>query len=676
MSLNRIDLQRHSNSAQFYPPPPKTKEIKGKNTYFEIEPEKALNWSFEKTVNSLSSVIGRNETARIFNGGQVESPVKNEQNGDWLKETKIVGINPRAIGSYFDIVKYAMTFPEESIHLLPLFEQGCQGSLYAPVNFKLSDEFMDKDLAKIGFDTPEKQLKLVLNLLHAMGKTVGMDFLQHTDRFSEEVFVNPDYFIWAQLDEDKTRELEYPEIHPDKTGNKVKDAVIDFIRENGDANGNEVNSYVLENLYKLSEEKRRKIIFGDLPASEKTDRRVQLMNFVRERGFETKPVHLDDPKTKIVFDKMQKGNGTSWATFKDGKKNRFFGNLTPYKLYHLDENGNTDTTRPNKEAWDYLCQKTGEFQKEYGFDFLRADMGYLNFGNVESDIHSAIKDYAVNNNGCKSFASFGECFSDFAMSDREALKRKKYDALLGNVQYLNVFDENFVNTIKGYNFNPDYKISVTSITADSDQAVYNKHYDNIQNKIRCFMGLFLNQPSYMGMGLETRDVGPVEGKNLTKDFINDWGIEKYEWGKNKEFFGILSGMRKIYAEIKDVIKNNCHYWLNTNNPHVASWFYYTKDENMPTYLFVSNADNKKQEEVDIQNLYDTNISSELSKKTESVALSEIYSTEKKTLTGNIVSKGRKFKVKNLAPGECRVYKVVNPELIEKYKNENAPSCVS
>ena len=186
---------------------PAYKKVQGKSSsYYEIKPQTALDWDFDTAYKALENLIGKRQTQEIFNGKQIASPHSKELNSEWLKQSKIIGINPRAIGTYFDIVKYAMTFPEDSIHLLPLFESGCLNSLYAPLNFKLSKEFMDDDLSKIGFNTPEKQLKLVIKILHALNKSVGMDFLQHTDRFSQEVFINPNNFIWTKIDLEKGEE--------------------------------------------------------------------------------------------------------------------------------------------------------------------------------------------------------------------------------------------------------------------------------------------------------------------------------------------------------------------------------------------------------------------------------------------------------------------------------------
>lgn len=444
-----------------------------------------------------------------------------------------------------------------------------------------------------------------------------------------------------------------------------------FLEKKGDAKGNKVPEIFLSNFYSLDESKRREILFACKDSNIKTQRRVDLMNYVRNSGLETKPISLDDPRRKIVFKEMKSNNGVTWANFTDNMQDRMFGNLTGYKLYHLDENGNVDISRPNEKAWDFICKQNGKFQQEYNFDFLRADMGYLSYNDQTRDIHSKVKQY-IQEHGAKHFASLGECFCGLGKSsDSEAIKRKNYDSVLGNLHYENVYDYNFTDIVKAYNFSPDYKVSLTSITADSDQARYNQHYDNFQNKIRTFLGLFLNQPSYMGMGLETRDTNATDGKNLTKDFINNWGIKKYEWGNNQEFFHTLSGMRNAFSKIKDTIQNQLHYWLWTSDKQVASWFYYAKENMKPSYLFVTNTANYEKSDVEIQNLFDTNVSENINKDHDSLAITEVYSTEKKSpVSGQIILKGKPFKIKHIQPGECKIYKVVDSKKLDEIISNN------
>jgi hypothetical protein len=85
----------------------------------------------------------------------------------------MVGINVRTIQSFWNVVKY-FTLPasQSSIHLLPIWECGVVASLYGMAGWNINPEFYDAELASYypHLDTVEKQLKVVVNILHALGK--------------------------------------------------------------------------------------------------------------------------------------------------------------------------------------------------------------------------------------------------------------------------------------------------------------------------------------------------------------------------------------------------------------------------------------------------------------------------------------------------------------------------
>ena len=292
-------------------------------------------------------------------------------------------------------------------------------------------------------------------------------------------------------------------------------------------------------------------------------------------------------------------------------------------------------------------------------------MGYLHYNDEKMDIHSTVKNF-IRQSKAKHFASFGESFNGYRNTENEAIKRKAYDAILGNLHYEQVYNPSYNDIVKDYNFAPDYKICVTTFSADADKSRYNSCFDNFQNTIRLFYGLFLNQPSYMGMGLETRDVNPTESAKFTKDFINDWGNKKYIWGQNDYFYKIISSMRSVFAKIKDEIQNQLHYWLKTSDKRVASWLYCDKQTSAPSYIFALNADTEDKSEVEIQNPFDTPQGKIIGQRKSTLAAKQIYSSKETDYNeGQVIVKGKKYKLRNLKAGECRIYKVYNPEVIEK-----------
>ena len=136
--------------------------------FLNIKPDEIIEMNFQDSIRLLKQQLGEELFNKAF---QIEtfipSKKSNEQTSDWFKKTNIIEVNPRVLGTYWNIVKYALTFPEESINILSMFEAGCNGSIYSILNFKFSDEYLDKDLCNYGFDTAAKQIKLIINILHA-----------------------------------------------------------------------------------------------------------------------------------------------------------------------------------------------------------------------------------------------------------------------------------------------------------------------------------------------------------------------------------------------------------------------------------------------------------------------------------------------------------------------------
>jgi hypothetical protein len=174
-----------------------------------------LNWDYATTMNRLKQLVGDDTFQAILDPSRtVESPIANKADSSWLKQTKIVGITPRVLindakvaqgghqtGTYLDIVRAAMTTPDEAVHLLPIYDiAGPQRSLYSPSSWRLSDEFLDRDLQRAGLVTPEQQVRFVVKALHGLGKAVGFDAIQHVNRHAELVFIHPEWFPWIKLD--------------------------------------------------------------------------------------------------------------------------------------------------------------------------------------------------------------------------------------------------------------------------------------------------------------------------------------------------------------------------------------------------------------------------------------------------------------------------------------------
>lgn len=549
-----------------------------------LTPIDCLNLPFEQSIVMLKEILGEDAFLRFFQAdSNLPSPLAAKVDTSWTKTIKIIGINPRMTKTYWGIVKYAMTFPEEGIHIMPLFETGDKGSLYAQNSWKLNPEFMDKDLFALGFDTAQKQLKLTINILHAMGKIVGIDALPHVDAFSEIVILNPQYFEWAKLNEAKTAQLFPPEVDYNTLYKEVEAAIIEY-------------TGAPQNLYELSEEQRDMMIFPQ----ERLGRRIELMNFIRSKGLEPIPVTEHIPSRPVVFEKIETDDQNSWAKFgieNKSQHSKIIGCITPYKWYRIDKDGYPVKNAIEQEVWDYFINKTYDFQKEYNFDFIRCDMGHNQISHShndpEKDTDNVVEMWAKLKEKIQKdkpyFATLGEAFyNNYYVSGFDDMRNKKFDIILGNMNYKFLNSEYIVcvdDFLHPFRENFDFNPCICVFSQDSDKPENNKYYQSQQaNEARFFTGLFLNLPSYVGMGFEVRNLEPKDKAEFSAG-CNFSLPYSYKWGSNEDFFNSISEMRKIYAQIKHLIDFGEFKWLGTENDLSMSWVYSDKDN---SYLFAVN----------------------------------------------------------------------------------------
>ncbi len=554
----------------------------------------------------------------------VQSPIAHHTDTTWIKTVNMVGINVRTISSFFNVVKYALTLPssQSSIHLLPIWECGVVASLYGMASWNINPEFFDEDLARTfpHLDTVEKQLKVVTNLLHLMGKTVGMDVIPHTDRYSEIALANPQFFEWLQR---KDFEIINHEADLHK---KVQEHILAFINQHGPATETQYPQEVevfFNNAY-FPEEQRLKVLFGEKDNLwDRNKKRNQLISYLYSEGFEPVPATMAPPYRGLEVDKRDEAktideDGRVWRDYcitNPEEMSRVFGPLARFKLYESLNNNQhweIDFSKPRKEVWEYSAQKYLGFAQHYNFDFMRGDMSHVQLrkegtpANPDQyyDIHKYIK---------KIICEIKPTFSYFAESflappntmaygvEEEHLEGSDADSTLGDLQSMVLGSEKFVTAFARYHsllerctFAPNFTI----ITADKDDPRFDEFY--LQgNEIRIFMALFLSDmPSYMSLGFEQRDLHntPAPNEYYTKLYVFQLTEgpkathSKYQWGKNGEFFKALTILRKISEEITSLIENQRTKWLIPpdleGKNKVIIW---TQFEN-PLYLFVVNLD--------------------------------------------------------------------------------------
>ncbi|MFY7888582.1 MAG: hypothetical protein ACOVOW_06725 [Spirosomataceae bacterium] len=586
-------------------------------------PEEAVHLPAYQVSYLLEKKWGQTAFYNALNpSNTVESPVNAITTTDWLKKVNMVGINVRTIKSFWNVVKYALTIPDSqsSIHLLPIWECGVVSSLYGIASWNINPEFFDQDLAQLypHLNTVEKQLKVVINLLHLMGKTVGMDVIPHTDRYSEVVLANPHFFEWLQR-----RDFDIVN-HRANLHEVIQERILDFLRLQGSANGQTYPSdnVVFFNNDQFSEQERLSVLFGEKDnLAGRNQRRNALINHLFSEGYEPVPATMAPPYRGLVVDKREEAKtvdaeGRIWRDYLIAEPqgmSRVFGPLSRFKLYEAKNdnlNWEIDFEKPRYEVWEYAEQRFASIAMEYNIDFMRGDMSHVQMNPAGTpkelspyyDIHKYIKQ-AVRQFK-PSFGYFAESFlappNTMAYGEEEAhLEGSDTDSTLGNLQSMVIDSEEFISEFARYHQlkeSADFVPNFTIMTADKDDPRFDEFY-LVGNELRMFLGLFVtDMPSYMALGFEQRDPHPTPAPNehYTKLYVfqlsdGDKATRgDYQWGKNDVLFKNIYDLRCLYEKIGKEIEGNSINWIIapdlTGKNKLIAWTY---KEN-PRYVCLAN----------------------------------------------------------------------------------------
>ena len=587
-------------------------------------PEFAVKLEIFQTLDILQKRLGTAALLRALNPDQtVDSPGLAYADSTWLKTSKMVGINVRTIGNFWNVVNYAFTLPQahDSVHLLPIWEPGVVGSLYGKVSWNINTAFFNSELHRAvpHLDTVEKQLKVVVNLLHALGKTVGLDVIPHNDRFSEIVLTYPRLFEWVR------RNGPHITDHTEKVWVQVEEQIWQFLQQRGPADGSQLvfgKKVLFDPANRLlTDAQRQQIIFG-FGQEQRLQRRLELIQMLINQGFETLPMTMAPPYRGLHINPdafVLDVRGTRWYQYdfdRPKAMSRVFGPLTRYRFFHSKNDNQAwelDFENPNRVAWDYICRKYYECQQQFNFDFMRGDMAHVQMqpDGVPTHISDfydplrAVKKY-IQRRGVKHFAFYAETFlappDTMGYGDELAhLEAIEADATLGDLQASPVGSANFMRQFTDYDRylrTRQFAPSFTVITADKDDPRFDGFYQK-GNIVRYFVALFLtDMPSYYSLGFEARQPNETRAKNETYSKLyvfqinNDNEPDKvthgpFEWGRNCAQFGQIMAMRLFAEKIWNEIKAKPATWLlapaATAERKLIAW-------QVKNYLFVANLD--------------------------------------------------------------------------------------
>jgi hypothetical protein len=564
-----------------------------------------------------------------FADGGVPGPRSGEADPDWLQFSNVVGVNVRTLGSFFNVVKYALTLSDvhDAVHLLPIWEPGVVGSLYGMSSWKINDEFFSLSLAETHphLDTPDRQLKATVNLLHLMGKSVGMDVIPHTDRFSEIVLAHPQHFEWIR------RENLAIVDHRSDLHEEVQELVIDFLRTQGSADPELSVPADGASLFSpdYGEDERDRLLFGWASArTDREERRGALARSIYLLGYEPAPATMAPPYRGLEVDPdtvHADGDGHVWREYRITRPesmSRVFGPLTRYKLYErLRDNRDweIDFSRPRSETWNYVQERYREMQRRFGFDFMRGDMSHVQMrpegvpAEVDSsyDILGSVREAIARRSQVPWFGYFAETFmappNVMAYGDEvDHLEASGAGVTLGDLQSVPPESAEFLQRLRRYRDVAEtrgVKPSITTMTADKDDPRFDEYYLT-GNEARYFLALFLtDMPSYTGLNFECRDphhvAAPNEQYSKLYVFHETDGPKAvsgpFEFGRNGYLFFRIGRIRRFAEHVLTRWRGADVLWLlppdATGGTRVIAWQILVND-GAPQPICVVNTDGR------------------------------------------------------------------------------------
>jgi hypothetical protein len=567
--------------------------------YQILMPADAVRTPLADVLKTLEQHFGDRLYAAFDPTHQVASPVQQQTDTQWIKTANCVGVNVRTIGSFWHLVPYALTLPkaQNAIHILPIWEPGVVASLYGMASWHINPEFFSAELAEAfpHLDTVEKQLCVVINLLHLLDKVVGMDVVPHTDRYAEQVIANPRCFEWLQR-----RDLDIVQ-HQSNLWQQAEALIFSALQNLGSATRSvgvpDSSSIFFE---KMPESTRLLLLFGapdDYVG--RLARRKVYVQWLYENGFETVPATMAPPYRGLEVDPSPEAQtideeGRTWRDYRIAQPqpmSRVFGPLARYRLYESHDDNRDwqlDFEQPIRATWDYVCDHYAALQRQFNFDFMRGDMSHVQMrpGGVPAqpdafyDLLGAVKRVICLEKPY--FAYFAESFlappNDMAYGDEcDHLEASLADSTLGDLQSEPIDTAKFMRDFAQYRqwldtrrFAPNFTI----MTADKDDPRFDGFYLR-GNELRHFMALFLtDMPSYMGLGFECRDVhtAPAPNEHYTKLYVFQVpdGPKSthgpYQWGQNRHLYAQLVAQKQVADQLHDQLQGHPLRWLVPPDP--------------------------------------------------------------------------------------------------------------
>lgn len=477
------------------------------------------------------------------------------------------------------LIPYFARYNVDSIYLLPItqssskFKKGEVGSPYSVKNFFHVEKDYHDTLLGNNF-TPDQEFSAFVEAAHEAGMRVLLDFVPRTAaRDNELILEHPEWFYWIDIDEMN-----------DFVPPKVKN--LGFVQPSNEN---------LKVIYNDEEVKKHLKKFRWDP---KTQNPQKWLNFVEKN--KNNPDFLDEiaKEFKVItvpgFSDWINDPQPVWedVTFlrlylshpEEALKYIDIENQPPYVLFDVIKSSLFPGKEKNQELWNIIADIIPYYQKNFGIDGARLDMGHALPDELEHEIIKRAKGYDP------SFVIIAE---ELNMDNHVKAKKNGYDGILGNSWWAEprIKEGRFKKFISEVTPKLLLPTFATSETPDTPRAVTREGKETF-SKLTAVVNTFLPngitfinsgyeifEPQPMNTGLDVED--PIEEKfeNLppTDQFYGklaffDWYV--LHWDTDHHMVKLLTLLGQLKEETKDLLKNveNYHFVDFSQNAFVMFWW--------------------------------------------------------------------------------------------------------
>lgn len=461
------------------------------------------------------------------------------------------------------------------LYMLPIskmsnvFRKGEIGSPYAVKNpMELDEGYSDSLLEGI---STEAQFKALVEAAHMLGIRVILDFIPRTAaRDSDLIKEHPDWFYWIKVEE--AASYKPPRI-PDLPFKIPDSQDLEIIYSNPD-----VRKHLNKFTYspdKLNPKKweRVKKMKGDI-----------LSNIAREFGIITPPGFSDwvnDPQPTwddVTFLRLYIDHPVESQKYLSPDQ-------PPYVLFDVVKSSKFPGKVPNKELWEYLSDIIPSYQRRFGIDGARIDMGHA----LPKELQDMIISKARSED--PAFAFIAE---ELEMKNDKKAKSEGYDCILGNSWYAVARPQEFYRFIEEIVPNLEVPFIASCETPDTPRIVAREHGQKLKYLAPAILFFAPNAIPYVNSGQEIEELQPMNlgldntiwGKTVLPPDDQFYGklaffdYYAFHWDQSKrEMYEYLRWLLNLREKYEELLKGEFRYvYLNYQDGLTANYSYWSGDK--------------------------------------------------------------------------------------------------